>query len=269
VKIIGESRIATTPKNLLEVADFDALADRLGDTPDTVIAVHLLRRRLCSAYTIGEPGPPDAIVIRSNHLPEEPAAFGANAGAIWSVLRGLQGWSCVNVSLEVACQLGPLMEADLGRAVRHIDDIHHTLDRPVADFIHPAVRSLTRDDRALLNGSPAEIREMALGYGSLDGLLDEGVAAGAVVDDGLVALACTTAESLRHADVGVVTSAEWRSRELATACAALVCDEVHRSNRVSVWSTGEDNFASLRVACKLGFREVGRRTYLVPARKAH
>jgi len=32
---------------------------------------------------------------------------------------------------------------------------------------------------------------------------------------------------------------------------------------VPVWSTGEDNVASLRVARKLGFEEVGRRTYVI------
>jgi RimJ/RimL family protein N-acetyltransferase len=31
-----------------------------------------------------------------------------------------------------------------------------------------------------------------------------------------------------------------------------------------VWSTGEHNLASLRVAAKLGFREVGRMTYVIP-----
>jgi RimJ/RimL family protein N-acetyltransferase len=31
---------------------------------------------------------------------------------------------------------------------------------------------------------------------------------------------------------------------------------------VPVWSTGENNVASLRVARNLGFEEVGRRTYV-------
>jgi GNAT superfamily N-acetyltransferase len=245
--------------------EYDALAHRLGDTPETVIAVHLLQRRLCLAYAMGEPCRPDPVVIRYDHLPEEPVAFGPDAEAIWPILLGLRGWTCVNVDVQVARRLGPLMEADLGRSVRLVEDIYHTLERPVAAFIHPAVRPLARDDLALLEGSPAEVRRMALGFGSRDGLLDEGVAAGAVVDDRLVALACTTALTERRADLGIVTREEWRGQGLATACAALVADGVHRTGRVPVWSTGEDNHASLRVAQKLGFREVGRRAYLIPA----
>ena len=166
----------------LDASGFDALAGRLGDTPETTIAVHLLRRRLCSAYALGEPGRPDALVIQPTHLPEEPMAYGSDVGAIGSILRGLRGWTCINVDVEVARHLGPLMEADLGRAVRMIEDVYHTLDRPVAGFPHPAVRSLGPDDQALLAGASADLREMALGFGSPDGLLSEGVAAGAVVD---------------------------------------------------------------------------------------
>ena len=98
-------------------------------------------------------------------------------------------------------------------------------------------------------------------------VLSEGIAAGAVVDGDLVALACTTAQTERHADVGIVTMEAWRGQGMATACAALVADGIRQSGRISVWSTGEDNRASLRVARKLGFGEVGRRMYLVPSRR--
>ena len=34
-----------------------------------------------------------------------------------------------------------------------------------------------------------------------------------------------------------------------------------------VWSTGEDNWASQRVAEKVGFAEVSRRMYLIPQKE--
>jgi predicted GNAT family acetyltransferase len=68
--------------------------------------------------------------------------------------------------------------------------------------------------------------------------------------------------SEKYADLSVVTAGPWRGRGMATACAGLVIAEIRRSGRVPVWSTGEDNVASLRVARKLGFEEVGRRTYV-------
>src|SRR2546428_793631 len=84
----------------------------------------------------------------------------------------------------------------------------------------------------------------------------EGVAAGAVVDRRLVAIAITSARTARHADVGVATLAPWRRRGLATAAASLVTRAVQAAGQTPVWSCGEDNLASLRVARKLGFVEV-------------
>jgi hypothetical protein len=191
-------------------------------------------------------------------------AFGTDAGAIWRVLADLSGWACISVDGDVARRLGPILEAHTGRPVRYLDDVHHTLDRPAIRSGRPGVRSLNRDDLDLLASAPGEIRELALGFGAIDGLFAEGVAAGAVVGGVLVALACTTAQSLRHADVSVVTAGPWRGQGLATACASLVADGVRRAGRVPVWSAGEQNAASLRVARKLGFEEVGRRAYIIP-----
>lgn len=248
----------------LNAAEYDTLCRVLGDTPETLIAVHLLQRGLCSAFAAGQINYPDAIVIQPNNLPEEPTAFGTNAEAIFRVLRDLPRWTCVNTDTEVARRLGPLMEAQLGRSVRYYGDVYHTLDRAAAPFAHPAVRLLGRDDLGLLATAPLVVQETAMGFGSLGGLLDEGFAAGAVVDGGLVALACTRAQAMRHADLGVATAGSWLGRGLATACAALVVAKIQRSGRLPVWSAGEGNSASLRVAQKLGFKEVCRRTYIIP-----
>ena len=67
----------------------------------------------------------------------------------------------------------------------------------------------------------------------------------------------------RHADIGVFTSEEWRGRGLVTAAASMVAKQLQATGLTPTWSTGEDNFASLRVAGKLGFAEVGRRTYVI------
>jgi len=78
-------------------------------------------------------------------------------------------------------------------------------------------------------------------------------------------LACTTAVTEKHADLGVVTSGPWRGQGLATACAALAADAIQRGGRRPVLSTGEDYAASLRVAEKLGFEEMSRRVYVIRA----
>ena len=136
------------------------------------------------------------------------------------------------------------------------------LDRLIVAGSHPSVRCLTGEDLGLLTAAPLDIRGACLGFGTLERLLQAGIVAGAVIDDELVAVASTWAVSEKYADLSVVTAGPWRGRGLVTACAGLVVVDIRRTGRVPVWSTGEDNMASLRVARKLGFEEVGRRTYV-------
>jgi hypothetical protein len=248
----------------LESSECEALIQVLGDTPETVIAVHQLRHGLCEAYAEAGSGRHDAVVLRPSRPSDELMGFGPDVESLGRVLRGLPGWSCVSAEDGTARRLGPILEADLGRPVRYLMDIYHTLDRPIVVGSHPWVRYLTEEYLDLLTAAPPDIRGACLGFGTFEGLLERGSVAGAVADGELVAVASTWAVSERYADLSVVTAGPWRGRGLATECAGLVAAGIRRSGRVPVWSTGEDNVASLRVARKLGFEEVGRRTYVNP-----
>src|SRR5688572_12627889 len=65
------------------------LADALGDTPETVMAVHRLRRGLARAVVAGPPHRPRAAIVQAFSVPEEPAGYGDDPEAIWSLLRDL------------------------------------------------------------------------------------------------------------------------------------------------------------------------------------
>lgn len=56
----------------LDLADRGRLADALGDSPETVIPVHILRQGLCLAWVAGDPDRPVAAVIQSTYLMDEP-----------------------------------------------------------------------------------------------------------------------------------------------------------------------------------------------------
>jgi RimJ/RimL family protein N-acetyltransferase len=246
----------------LDPPECEALIGALGDTPETVIATHQLRYGLCEAYAEAGSGRHDAVVLRPSRPSDELVGFGRDVESLGRVLRGLPAWSCVSVEDGTARQLGPILESGLGRPIRYIMDIYHTLNRPVAAGSHPSVRYLTGEDLDLLTSAPLAIRGACLGFGSLERLLEAGVAAGTVIDGELVAVTSTWAVSGRYADLAVFTAGPWRGQGLATACASLVVADIRRSGRRPVWSTGEGNVASLRVARKLGFEEVGRRTYV-------
>ena len=239
------------------------LADVLGDTPMTVISVSRLKQGMCDAYVAGSLPDVDAALVFDAYCADEPCGFGTDADALWQLLKATDGWSCVNVDTPCAAALGALIEADRDTSIRYYGDVCHALLAPAHHYPHEAVRLLTLADGPRLTKAPAEVQ--GNGYRTHEAMVTEGIAAGAVVDDNIVAIAHIYAETDLHADIGVSTLEQWREKGFATAAASLVSQEIQAGGKVPAWSCGEDNFASLRVAQKLGFTEIGRRTYVIPA----
>ena len=245
-----------------------ALADLLGDTPMTVISASRLKQGMCDAYIAGTLSDIDAALIFDAYCPEEPSGFGTDADALWQLLKATDGWSCINVDAACAKPLGTLIETDTGTSVRYYGDVYHALLEPVCTgwvtqpLPNAAVRLLTLEDMERLARAPTEVQ--GNGYKTHEAMVTDGIAAGAVVDGNIVAIAHTYAETDLHADIGVSTIEAWRERGFATAAASLVAQEIQAKGKVPAWSCGADNTASLRVAQKLGFTEVARRAYVIP-----
>ena len=246
----------------LNPADFTELADTLGDTPETVVAVHLLRKKLCKAFVAGSPTSFSAAIVQGYFDSEEPRGFGTEARALWELLQLVESWDCIGVNRQCAKPLGDLIEKSNGVKVRYYGDVYHSLTRPVRLFTSEYVRELTMQDRNLIASAPIEIQ--GSGYEDMETMLSEGIVAGAVDADQLVSIAHTSGVTDLHGEIGVGTLEPWRKRGLCSAAASIVSNRLQEEGRVPVWSTGEDNFASLRVAAKLGFREASRRTYVIP-----
>ena len=238
------------------------LADIIGDTPTTVISTSRLKQGMCDAYIVGSLPDVDAALVFDAYCADEPCGFGTDAEAMWQLLKATDGWSCVNVDIACAASLGALIETDRDTSIRYYGDVCHALLEPVHRYPNKTVRLLTLEDVDRLAQAPTEVQ--GNGYKTHTAMLTEGIAAGAVVDDDIVAIAHTYAETNLHADIGVSTLEAWREKGLSTAAASLVAQEIQARGKVPAWSCGEDNLASLRVAEKLGFTEVGRRTYVIP-----
>jgi hypothetical protein len=252
--------VSDADRYLLAPSAYPELADTLGEHVDTVISVHLLRRGLCRAYIAGSPQHFTAVVIESPGSTEL-RGFGADAEALYNLLEVIPSWSCVDVAPTCAPALGRLIEERMGVAVRYYADLHHALRKPV-EFRHdPAVRRLTPADVSLLESAPAGVR--AEGFGTAYAMLAEGVVAAAIVADRIVGIAFTSARSHDYADVAVSTLEPWRNRGFAAAAAGLVAHDIQEAGQIPVWSTGEDNWASLRVAEKLGFSRECELTYVI------
>jgi RimJ/RimL family protein N-acetyltransferase len=243
-----------------DLASLRALAATLPDTPETVIALHTLQRGRCHAHIVGSPEQYDALVIVSDDLPGEPGCYGA-PDALWSVLRDLPGWFAANMREDVAPAVGAQVRRDWREEVTYLGDPHFTLQQPAPELPHPDVRLLTLADLPMLDAAPPAVR--GAGFGGTRALLEDGIVAAAVVNAAVVAIAHTSAITKRHADIGVSTLEPFRGRGYASAAAALVARAIQATGRTPVWSCGETNDASLRVAEKLGFEPVLRRVYII------
>ena len=244
----------------VQMGDAEALpilADALGDTPETVISHYLLTAGACRAWYVGDIRQPRAVAVQADAFPAEPTVFGESASAIVRLLSHFQGWTSVLVPAVHARELErPVAVAAGTLEISTLEDVYHVLDGPLAEVsIHPDVRLLTADDVGLLEGMP----QLASHAG-------EAIVAAAIVEGEIVSLAHTFAWSPRYVDLGVTTHEDWRGQGLATSAAALVAAEVVLRGRVPVWSCGASNAPSLRIARRLGFRETGRRLYLIPSR---
>ncbi len=244
-----------------------ALAEALGESPFTAITVARLLRGQCRAYVLGELPCFEAAVVQADDAPDEPTAYGRNPAAIWELLQGVEGWTCVELTEGPWVRaLGEMIAQALGVPVRYYGDLYYALERPAIPWPHRAVRLLTPDDAPLLEAAPRELRGGGLRLLGARAMLAEGCVAAAIVDGTVVATAQTSARSSRYADIGVHTLEPYRRQGLGVAAASLVAQAAQAEGLTPVWSTGEDNHASQRIAAKIGFGFVGRMTYIIPQR---
>ena len=241
------------------------LADTLGDTPETAISVHLLKRGLCRAYVAGDLSHFDGAILQNVLDPAEPTGFGSNPEILWELLKSVNDWACVDVETECSLALGKIIESETGLKVRYYGDIYYALMKPAIIYQNDFVRQLTLDDLELIESAPDDLSKS--GFENYRCLLTEGFSAGAVISGKLVGIAHTSARSDLHADIGTFVLEDYRNRGFSTVAASIVAQRVQESGQTPVWSTGESNFASQKVAHKVGFTEVARRTYVIIERK--
>ena len=234
----------------------------IGETPETLMSLEQLRRGLCRAYVLGSPERPAAVAVQPTAFPGDISLYGNDAQALFALLRQLDDWDAADVAIDHARPIADWVSWVTRRKVLWSREHFFTLEYQAPAFPNPLVRMLGDTDLPLLEAATEPLGMGDWRYGSPAALLAEGLAAGAVVNDELIAVAFTAAGGERYVDVGIVTREDARGQGLATAAAALVCEAVQEAGRTPVWGTSAENFGSQRVAAKLGFREVAQRVYL-------
>ncbi len=247
----------------LDQAGKHLLREAIGEAPETLMSQEQLRRGLCRAWVLGVPERPlAAAAVQPDAFPGDVSAYGNDAQAIFALLRSIEDWEAAAVATAQARHVAEWLGWTTRRKVTFSREHFFALETPLPTLPHPAVRMLGQADLPLLEAATEPLGMGDWRFGSPQVLLAEGLAAGAVVDSALVAVAFTAALGERYVDVGIVTREDARGQGLATSAAALVCAAIQAGGRTPIWGTSAENAASRRVAAKLGFREVAQRVYL-------
>ena len=238
-----------------------ALAATLPVTPYFVIPYAGLRRGLDRAFVSGSHTNPEAVILQHRSDPAEPEYLGRNIEAGWSLLSRIPGWVCLNGLAEDMHRFAEIFTRHLRLPFHRVGDLFSTLENSPRPHPNPAVRLLGPSDIPLLGRFGANV--WGNSYRTFEEMLTEGAVAGGFVEGRLISVSILSAQNGRYADVGVHTLEPYRRRGLSSAAAALVAGEAQVRGFVPIWSTGSDNFASRRVAAKLGFLPYGQCEYLV------
>ena len=234
----------------------------IGEAPETLMSLEQLRRGLCRAHILGPLDDPLAAAVQPFAFPGDVSVYGNDAQATFALLRQIHGWEAADVAVEQARPVAEWLGWATRRKAVFSREHFFTLEHPAPSLSHPIVRMLGAADLPLLEAATEPLGMGDWRFGSAAALLAEGLAAGAISNGALVAVAFTAALGERYVDVGIVTHESHRGQGLATSAAALVCAAIQEGGRTPVWGTSEENPASQRVAAKLGFREVAQRVYL-------
>src|SRR5690349_12077498 len=89
----------------LDPARHAELIATLGDSPETVIMIHHLRRGSCRAYVAGDPTHSDGAIIQHVDTPTEPTGFVTDPDVLDRLLQAMQGWDCISVPTVCAPHL--------------------------------------------------------------------------------------------------------------------------------------------------------------------
>ncbi len=234
------------------------LAELVQDLPQNTIPLHALLTGHGRFYATTDHV---AAAVEPSLLPRELNGFGP-PDRLWQLLREIPNWDCVLVERDHAQELGRVIQAERGVPVRYFDDVEYTLAGPPLVAPDARVRLLGPDDLPMLQ---SRFRLVGESPDAARLLLETGVVVGAFDQQGrLAGQANNHARTSLYAEIGVGTDESARGRGLATSAAALVASLVMQEGLTPVWSTGEHNAASRRVADKLGFQEVWRRTFVIP-----
>ena len=240
------------------LGQYPSLLPFFPDSPENVHVRYFLTKKLCEVYLTGNISNSQAIVIRPNPTPSELFGY-QNPSALFEILQSLENWQSILVDNNISEKLGRLISQT--KNIKYEKEIYLVLGQPINTLPTNNTRLLAIDDMSLLQRAHKWL-QAAGSTSSYQEMLSDGIAAGIIIDNRLASIAYATHITEKFADVGVFTSPDHRNKGYSTSVAALLIKELQAKNLTPVWSTDENNPASLKVAQKLGFTQKCTKTYI-------
>lgn len=243
----------------LPLADRVSLSSWIGESAGAVLANAALLSGNGRVWFHGDAQSPTAALVESALVPGEPQGFGVGE-ALLDLLTVADGWTCVEVDPMLHDDLSGAFERRWGLPGRSWTSCTSSEHRRRSSRTHSSGSSGRRRRRSSRSRRPTCSPSALVGAAARLGRVFAAVDGTRILGHG-----SSLAASQAFADVGVHVAQAHRGQGIATAAAGLACRAVGQAGLTPVWGAGSENTASRRVAEKLGFEEVARLVFLVPA----
>ena len=244
----------------VEVSQFEAIADMVGDTPFTVTPFFHLCRTSCDVFANVASSPRFGAIVP--HVPyPDVYLFGAEAMAP-PEMEAMAGFLA-----QLDPVAGYLVPIDLVQPIRSRRQILSDVEglcftyRQIPEAFEvwrpEMARQLASADRDLVDDLPGEAGFVTENYGSIATLLGEGLAFGVIQEGQLVSLAASLALTPNYCDVGVYTLPRFRHLGYATDCIEALFAHVLARGVRPLWRIGIRQKIAIYFAEKLEMDEIG------------
>lgn len=237
---------------------YQTLLPLFPDLPENVHTRYFLIKKLCEVYIIGNILNPKAIVIRPEFDSSELFGY-KDPKAICEIIQSIEEWNSILVNNNVSKELGNFLSKT--KNIKYEKEIYFTLKQPIINLPTNNTQLLTSNDLPLLKNIHSQLQNAGV-TSSYQEMLSNGMIAGTVIHNQLVSIAYATHVTEKYADVGIFTIPEYRNKGYSILVTTFLIQKLQAKNLIPVWSTDENNSASLKVAQKLGFTEIYTKTYI-------
>ncbi len=230
----------------------------IGDSPQNVVINHSLIQKHATVHYSGSIDKLQSMIVETPYEPGEPFCFGIDEEEIIDLLENVEKLVGFSVANANANKIIEKYYEKHGIKLTKLNCNTFVLENKPKQRSTKAVL-LDMNDLDIINRASNHFDWF--GFMSGEDMLRAGLISGIIKDNELVSVAYTSAFTEKYVDIGIRTKKQYRSRGYASDAAAKVIEATLSMSKVPVWNVMEDNYPSIAICKKLGFRKVNQEHY--------